>query len=670
MVVLGCDIGGTFTDCVLVDPATGRFALRKVPTTPHDPSEGALRGLVGLLESEGVPPGAVTRIVHGTTVGTNALLTRRVPPVALVTNAGFEDVIEIARQDRPRLYDLRADRPAPLVGRESRFGVRGRLGPRGEEIEPLAEADVLGQLPALARHRAAAVVLLHAYANPAHEERVAALLAKHAPDLAVATSSGTSPEFREYERASTTVANAALLPVMDGYLASLDAGLRRAGLAANLSILDSAGGVVSPATARRKPVLTVLSGPAGGAAAIGWLARLVGERRLLGLDMGGTSTDLSVVVDGEVRETVEGSVGGVPLRVPMLDVATLGAGGGSIVRVDAAGLLKVGPESAEAVPGPACYGRGGTLPTLTDAHVVLGHLETLLGGEFRLDRAAAERALAPVAERLGAGLEETASAAIDVARANLLAACRLATTARGEDPRDFTLCAFGGMGPLHAVALARGLGIRRVLVPVASGVLSAFGMLACDLRRDAVRTWLRDDAEGARHVLRELGKAAASDLAGEAPAGTAIHVRYAFDGRYRGQSHELTLPLGDEDEILDAAEAFDEAHRHAFGYEDPRGDLEVVNLRATAVGRVAAPPPPLAPEGAVRPDRAARRGNRRAVLLGEASEPDVWDRRGLRSPNELEGPAIVEDPATTILLPRGCRARVDRWGNLVVEVRP
>ncbi|MGQ0537293.1 MAG: hydantoinase/oxoprolinase family protein [Methanobacteriota archaeon] len=664
MVLLACDVGGTFTDCVLFDPGDGRLATHKVPTTRDDPSKGAIRGFVEILDEAGVPPARVTHVAHGTTVATNALLTRRGAKVALVTNEGFEDLLEIARQDRPSLYDLSVGRPPPLVPRASRFGIPGRLDPEGREVEPLSPEALRALSGRLAGHDAVAVVLLHSYANPAHEQALRPFLSS----FPVSLSSDVSPEFREYERASTTVANAFLLPVMRRYLEGFEEGLRTVGIRAPLFLFESAGGILSPRLAARRPVSTVLSGPAGGAAFCGALARASAEPRLLGFDMGGTSTDLCVVLDGAVRETSEGEIGGLPIRTPMLDVTTIGAGGGSLARVDEGGLLKVGPESAAAVPGPACSGRGGTEPSVTYAHVVLGHLRTLLGGRFELETKAAERAVSHIANALGCGIEEAAQGILDVADANMLAAARLATTARGHDPRDFALVAFGGAGPLHAVALARGLGIGRVLVPTGSGVACAIGLLSADLRRDGVRTWLRPDVDGAPEALAALAKEVHADLVADGFSFEGTRTRYICDARYRGQSFELPIPLATPEDVRSVAGAFPEAHARAFGYDVPGAAVEIVNLRVTVTASLPARVDPMGMPESAGKEKGAGRSRRRMVVDGTPVEADVWPRGALSPGDRLEGPAVVEDAGSTLLVPTGATLVMDARGTLLVDV--
>lgn len=670
---VACDVGGTFTDVVLAHRE--RLWTAKVPTTPGALERGVAGGIAGALREAGLRHRDLASVTHGTTAATNALLQRRGARVALLTNAGFEDALEIGRQARPRLYDLRVVRPEPLVPRELRLGVRGRLDKDGRELEPLDEEGVLAAARAMLADKAdaAAVVFLHSYANPAHEQRAAALLAK-AGVRRVSLSCEVSPEFREAERLSTTVANAFLLPVMEGYLARLEERLREAGARAPLLVMESGGGTVSGKEAMALPVRTVLSGPAGGVAACARLARLKREPWLLSLDMGGTSTDICAIQGGRAALRQEGEVGGLALRVPMLDMVTIGAGGGSLARVDAGGMLRVGPESAEAMPGPACYGRGGEEPTVTDADVVLGRLapEHFLAGRMAVRPDLAERALARLGARLGLDAERAARAVVELAATGMARGVRLATTERGLDPRGFALCPFGGAGPLHAAGVARALGIRRMLVPFAPAVLSAWGMLAADVQHHASATLLRTGpAIVPREVLAklaELEEELGKRLTGE---GFRARVRVArsLDLRYEGQSHELTLPLpgGNAAHVLRALKGFHRAHQRAYGHAHPQRRVQLVAVRAAASARRGPAPLPRVATGAAKPPREARLGERAAWFAGHGERrAAVWLRGALRAGNRLRGPCVVEGGDHTLLLPPRSTARVDAWGNLEV----
>ncbi|MHB8586605.1 MAG: hydantoinase/oxoprolinase family protein [Thermoplasmatota archaeon] len=671
--VVGCDVGGTFTDAVLWDGT--RLAHAKRPTTPENRAAGTAAAIATVLREADAEPAHVSMVLHGSTVATNAMLTRAGPRVGLITNAGFEHALEIGRQDRRALYDSSVVRVPPLVERKHRFGVRGRIDAAGHEVERFDAAGLRRLAPRLRGLGAIAISFLHSYANDAHERAAESLVGRLLPGVPCATSAATARVFREYERTSTTVANAFLLPVMKGYLSLLRKELRARGVEAPLLVLDSAGGALSTRAAQRHPVSTVLSGPAGGAAALAFYARACREPNLLGLDMGGTSTDLGLAVDGVVREAHEGTIAGLPLHVPMVDVTTIGAGGGSIARIDDGGILRVGPESAEAVPGPAAYGRGGTHATVTDAHVILGHLESLLGGTWPLDRAAAAAAITPLAEDLSLSVPDVAEAILRVADAQIVNAARLVTTARGFDPRFFTLCAYGGAGPLHGASVAAALGVKRVLFPSAPGTFCAFGMLTAPARVDRTRTWLRP-ARAAVPELRRLAREVVSDLRTDGFARSTIALRFEADLRYRGQSHEITIPLRAPEAIQTVGPAFERAHEREFAFVHEGTAIEIVNLRA--IGRARLPLP--VPASALR-RRISGSGGRRS----RPSDTDRWPKRAIRwggrtvrarvaehgavlEAGGIRGPAIVSSATATYLVPPGARCRRDAWDNLLLDL--
>jgi N-methylhydantoinase A len=654
---LGIDVGGTFTDLVAL--VEGEVVTAKVPSTPRDQAEGVLR----VLAAGGVEPARVGVFAHGTTVATNALLERRGARTALVTTAGFRDVLEIGRQQRPALYDLAADRPPPLVPRELRFTVAERSGPDGV-LRPL-DGDSLAAAVAAVRDagvEAVAVCLLFSFLHPEHERLLgAALRDALGGSVAVSLSSEVLPEFREYERCSTTVADAYLTPRLAVYLARLAREAEAGGLPTPL-LMQSSGGVIEAGRAAGHAASCVLSGPAGGVVGAAWVAGLSGEEDLLTFDMGGTSTDVAPVVGGRVQTTTEAVIAGVPLKLPMVDVHSVSAGGGSVAWVDEGGALRVGPASAGADPGPAAYGQGGEEATVTDANLWLGYLPdgAELGGEVVLRRELAERALARVGERVGVDVGEVALGVVRVANAEMVRALRVISVERGLDPREFTLVAFGGAGPLHACALAEEMGIGRVLVPRASGVLSALGLAISDLRRDYVRPLLGrlDQLEEAvpGAAWRELEDLARKELvaSGEQPALT----RRA-DLRYRGQSFELTVDVAEDEDL---GERFHQAHRQRYGYRMDDEPVEVVNLRLVAA--VPAGKPKLRAE----PARAGRAAARRRVNLdGTWREVAVLAREELGGGDRLDGPAVVEFAEATLLLRPGWRATVDEAGTLVLQ---
>jgi N-methylhydantoinase A len=653
--LLGIDTGGTFTDFVLLTAAG--IEILKQPSTPADPSEAARSGLAKLAAGRSV------RVVHGSTVATNALLERRGARAALITTRGFEDVLEIGRQARPEIYDLTVDRQPPVVPAELRFGVDERAGPQGEVLQQL-DADSVDAAIAALRDSGAesvAVCLLHSYANPEHEAAIRTAL-QGAFDGFRTMSHEVLPEFREYERCSTTTVNAYVGPVMSDYLGRLASDLD----AEDVRIMQSNGGTISIEAARRQAVQTVLSGPAGGAVGGFELARRAGYDHVITFDMGGTSTDVCLC-PGVLSRTNEAFVGDLPIRLPVIDIHTVGAGGGSIARQDEGGSLRVGPVSAGAEPGPIAYGRGGTQVTVTDANLFLGRLSAahFLGGEYEL---AATDTAAGV-ERLAAAFElpaaEIAGGVLRVANATMERAIRVISLERGFDPRDFTLVCFGGAGAMHATDLARGLGIPRVLVPRAAGTLSALGMLLADYVRDYSQTLLLPsegctiaDLEAALAALEER---AGADFAAEGDTGVTLALERSLDLRYRGQGYELNLPFGEHFE-----DAFHATHEQRYGYADPDRATEVVNVRLRAVGATA---PIELPRAALEGDDASSAiiGTQPMVSEGTVADATLID-RGLLSPgNRFRGPALVIEYSTTTVIPPGFDARVDEWFNLILE---
>jgi N-methylhydantoinase A len=654
---LGVDVGGTFTDLVAVDEG-GRLTFAKVPSVPGNQSEGVLSAVA----RSGVDPRGVSRFAHGTTVATNTLLERNGAVTALVTTAGFRDVLEIGRQDRPALYDLTRRRAEPLVPRERRFTLAERSTPDGVAV-PLADDDVTAVADALAGVHgleAVAVCLLFSFAHPGHERRVGELLRERMPGVTVTLSGDVLPKFREYERFSTTTASAYLAPRLSAYLRRLARDAAGRGLPGPLVMLSS-GGVVPLDVAVDSAAACVLSGPAGGVVGAAYVAGLSGEHDLLTFDMGGTSTDVAPVVGGAVQMTHEAAVGGIPIQLPAVDVHSVSAGGGSIAWVDEGGALRVGPRSAGARPGPACYGLGGTEPTVTDANLYLGFLGdgSTLGGDVVLSRESSEKALAAIAERLGLDVTQTAVGVVAVANAEMARALRVVSVERGLDPRDFSLVAFGGAGGMHACALAEELGIRRILVPLACGVLSALGLALGSLRRDYVTSAFRPaDSPDLDGLFAGMEENARADL----PQGELA--RFA-DCRYAGQSFELTVPAGEgpgEGPGEGLWERFEAEHERRYGHRAPGRAVEVVALRlvATVPGLTPALRPPAV-------DPAARRTRRTACIDGAWQQVDVVPRASLGLGERLDGPAIVEfDEATCVLRP-GWAASADDAGTLVVE---
>ena len=663
---VGVDVGGTFTDFAMLDER-GEIALGKVPSTPRDQAVGIVAGLQAVVPELD----RLERLVHGTTVSTNALLEGKGGPVGLITTAGFGDAIEIGRTRRmlSSLYDRAFVRPAPLVPRPLRREVSERLAADGSVLVALDEEAVAAAARELAASVGSiAVCFLHSWVNPQHERRAAEIARAAAPGAYVTASCDVIPEFREYERFSTTVINAFLLPVMDRYLASLDSALHDAGYGGAFTTMSSAGGTLDVATTRRLPVRTILSGPAGGVAGALWIAQAAGVQRFITCDMGGTSTDVCVVEHGRPALLAETAFAGYPLKGLQFDINTVGAGGGSIAYAEADGILRVGPRSAGADPGPACYGRGGTEPTVTDANLLLGRLgiERRLGGSVELDRARAHTAVARLASTLAMDVEALAEGIIDLAAARMSGAIRALTVERGRDPSDFTLLPFGGAGAMHACDLAEELGVREVLVPFAPGNLSAVGLLASDLRQELARTYVRaldalgDDELQALIAAQERAGAALPLLAGLPP--DRVRFEHAFDMRYARQAFEIAVPVGGARiDVRALREQFLTLYRELYGQADVHGSVEIVTLRTIAVGVTDKPQPRrLAPAQNVAEPVAFRTMR----LHGADAQVPVYDRARFGAGERFEGAAIVEeDNATTVVLP-GWRGRVDGFGNL------
>ncbi len=648
--LVGVDVGGTFTEFVLAQGTALR--VHKLPSTPDDPSRAVLRGLREL----GIGPGA--DIVHGSTVATNALIERKGARTALVTTAGFEDVLEIGRQERESLYDFLVTRPEPLVPAERRFGVHERVGSEGQVVEALA-ATAAAEIAERVRDEkveAVAVCLLFSFLRPDHEQRVRDALERAGVGPYVYLSSEVLPEYREYERTSTTV--------VDRYLRRL-----RDELGPGLRVMQSSGGSLTPEAAVERPVFTISGGPAGGVVGAFRAAREAGYSRVICFDMGGTSTDVSLC-DGAVSETTEWSVAGLPVKTPSIDVHSVGAGGGSIARVDAGGALQVGPESAGADPGPACYGKG-TLPTVTDANLVLGRLEEgdAQGGLIALDLGRAEDALLSIAKHVGPGAVEAAEGVIRVANANMERAVRVVSIERGHDPRDFALVAFGGAGPLHACDLAEALGVPTVLIPLHPGVLSAQGMAFADVMRQYSATvMLRGDdldLAAADRALDNLTARGRTDMAAMGVDGNQAIEHRSLDMRYSGQSFEINVAYAKQS-LEQVVAAFHEAHGARYGHENLDQPVEIVNVRVKMVLETPVVTEAVPALGASQ--KAVAVTHRRSVVFGgRASEIPVYSRDLLAPGDQIAGPAIVAQYDTTSVIPPGWAARVDDRLNLVVE---
>ncbi|MBL8699068.1 MAG: hydantoinase/oxoprolinase family protein [Alphaproteobacteria bacterium] len=671
---IGVDIGGTFTDLQILDLRDARLVSHKVATTPADPSIGLLDGVREAAQRFGFALDDVGYLLHGTTIATNAVLERKFPRGALVTTAGFEDVLEITRHARREVYSVRP-RPFPvLIARDRRVGVAERIRADGRIETALTRAalDALARRLATLDVETVAVSLLNAYVNPAHEHAIRDHLAAALPGVAVSISSAISPEIREYERSSTTVLNALLTPVVKAYLEKLVARMTEARFEPRLLIVQSNGRVCTPETAAQEPVRLLLSGPSGGALAALHLSRALGEPSLVGVDMGGTSYDVSVVREDRIDLVNQGEIDRLPVRVPMVEIRTIGAGGGSIARVDAGRRLAVGPESAGARPGPVCYGHGGTEPTVTDSNLVLGRLDPafFLGGKMKLDLAGARRALTGrIADALDVGPEQAAGGILTMTNANLAAAIRLSLFEKGLDPRDFALLSFGGAGSLHAIHVAEELGIRRVIFPRDASTLSAWGILHSDIGHDFARSRVMPATAESLPTLAamaaELTRQGEARLAADAISPADRALRFAADLRYRGQAFELTVPWRFEQldgAALDGLVAdFHAMHRQRFSYANPDDAVEIVTLRLAAIGRLERPPGAAA---AVAGSTAA--AGMRPVWLDGAWHPVKVLRRDALGPGAtVAGPAVIEEDYTTALLIAGWTLRVDPTGHLI-----
>ncbi len=669
---IAVDIGGTFTDIEILDASTGEIHQMKTPSTPSDPSIGLLTGIKEASARFGFSLDQVQYLLHGTTIATNAVLERKLPLGAVVTTAGFEDVMQIGRHGRTDVYAITASPPPPLVKRRLCFGVSERIGADGRVLKPLDDRSVAflaGKLRE-AEVKSVAICFLHAYANPAHERRAGEILRELLPGVAITLSSDISPELREYERMSTTVLNAMLVPVVQTYTDRLAGKLKEEVPSTQVYLVQSNGGVSGLAKAGREPARLLLSGPSGGAAAAKRLAADLNEPNLVAVDMGGTSFDVSVVHEGAVAMVNEGEVDGLPVRLPMIEMRTIGAGGGSIAWVDDGGRLRIGPHSAGAEPGPACYGRGGQQLTVTDANLLLGRLDgsSFMGGKMGLDREAAAKAAEAVSGKLGLSPEETAAGVIAVTNSSLATATRLSLFEKGMDPEDFALLSFGGAGGVHACEVAEELGMRKVIFPAHASTLSAWGILWSDITHDlsATQIGLFSDlapsmAQKAQALAAEANRLLAED--GVRPENCGFE--WAVDLRYAGQAFDLRVPLDTADfsprGVAAATSAFHAIHKQRFSYDEPSVPVEIVALRLTAIGRLAKPTP--APASA----RAASGSKTRPVYgRGGFVETKVWAREAI-GPEGVPGPAVVEETYTATYVPAGWTIHAHATGALIAE---
>lgn len=677
---LGVDVGGTFTDLLLFDAESGAFWRHKTPSTPHDSSEGILNGVTAICAAAGVQPDAIEYFLHGTTVATNAMLEGKGARVGLVTTEGYRHIMQIARSFVPG--GLAAwiiwPKPTPLAALEDTVTIKGRIDAAGQEVRPLDENDVRRQLGLLKAQgvEAVTVSLINAYASGTHESRVGEIAAEVLPGVPVSLSHEVLPEMQEYERTLTTVANAAVRPVVGKYVSNLRARLADAGMAGKLSLLRSDGGLMSALKAEEHPVNILMSGPAGGVTGALWVGRNAGIRNILTLDVGGTSTDVALIENLEPRRQRTTEVGHLSVRASALDVKTVGAGGGSIAYVpELTGALRVGPQSAGAVPGPVAYGKGSELPTVTDANVVLGYLpENLLGGSFKLDREGAAKAVQTIADALGIDLMAAARGIIDIVNENMFGALRMISVQQGYDPRHFALMGFGGAGPLHVNAVARLMGSWPAISPVSPGVLCALGDATTRMRTETARSFSRlassTTAEELIAILDEMAAQTRADLVSDGIPDAEISSEFEVDIRYVGQAFEVPLMITPEllraDGVAGILTRFDDEHRRLFTFnmDTPH---EIVNLRAVALGRALDLPAAHLPKGDGNP-AAAKMRDHTLWMDGREQAAVIYDRAKLRQGDVIPGPAIVVEMDSTTLIESGCAAVVDAVGNILINL--
>jgi N-methylhydantoinase A len=676
---LGVDIGGTFTDFALLDEASGEISIFKTPSTPRNPADSIFEG----IKSFGEKTGEITHFIHGTTVGTNAVLEHKGARTALITTKGLKDVIEIGRQSRgwpkPKIYDFFIDRPEPLASRDLRFEVDERIDHLGNIVKGINIAEIKQLSLSLkeADIQSLAICFLFSYMNKEHELKTRDIISKALPNIFISMSAEVLPEYREYERFSTTVLNSYVQPLVSNYLEDLKRRAKESGIPATIHIMQSNGGLMTIEAAKEKSVHILLSGPAGGVNSAVFSGSISGYENIIGLDMGGTSADICLIEKGTPKLTGEGYLGGYPCKIPMLEINSIGAGGGSIAWIDTGGALKVGPQSAGADPGPACYGKGGKEPTVTDANIVLGYLnpDYFLGGKIKVDQDKALSSVSQIGKKLGLDPVIAAYGITEIVNSNMIRAIRIISIERGYDPRDFVLAAFGGAGPLHTCRLATELNIPKVLIPPAPGIGSAIGLLIADIKHDYTITRMGEMNKflpsDINRIWAEIEEKAVSRLKKEGVSSQSIVLQRSIDMRHKGQSFEITVPArGGEitaDAINEIITDFNNAHNRLHGYscDDP---IEGVNFRVSAIGKM--------PK--VRPKRLAREGglegafkyHRKAFFkkYQDYITTPVYERDLLSPGNVLEGPAIIEQMDSTTVIHPGQVGRVDDYGNIIIEI--
>lgn len=677
---VGTDVGGTFTDLVLWDEDTGEISVFKTPSTPRNPADGVFDGIKNFEEKTG----QIAYFAHGTTVGTNAVLERKGAKTALITTKGFRDVIEIGRQSRgwpkPKIYDLFIDKPDPLVSRNLRFEVDERIDHKGDIVKSI-DAEEIKQLSLALKEadiKCIAICFLFSYANNEHELEVKDIISEALPNIFISTSSEVLPEYREYERFSTTVLNSYVQPLVSGYLEDLKTRSGKAGILTAIHIMQSNGGLMTIEAAKEKSVHILLSGPAGGVDSAVFYGSISGYENIIAFDMGGTSADISLIEKGSPKLTSEGYIGGYPAKIPMIEINTIGAGGGSIAWIDTGGALKVGPQSAGAAPGPACYDKGGKEPTVTDANVVLGYInpDYFLGGKMKVDKDKAFSSVLQIGKKLGLDPVIAAYGITEIVNSNMIRAIRIISVERGYDPRDFVLVAFGGAGPLHACRLAAELNIPKVLIPPAPGISSAIGLLVADIKHDYSITRIQEMDKflpsDINKIWAEIEEKAISRLKKEGVSSQSIMLHRSIDMRYKGQSFEITVPVpGGEitDNVInEITRDFDNAHNRLYGYscDDP---IEGVNFRVSAIGKT----PKIRPKRLIKEGSldGALKYHRKAFFkkYDEYIETPVYERDLLSPGNILKGPAIVEQMDSTTVIHPGQVGIVDDYGNIIIEIR-
>ena len=676
---LGVDVGGTFTDLLLFDDKTGASHKTKVPSTPDDPSRAVVNGTRDICKIADISPDEIDYFLHGTTVATNAVLEGKGARVGLIVTEGYRQILQIARSYVPG--GLAAwivwPKPEPMAALEDTVEVSGRMNAFGNEIRPIDEAQVRKAMKALKKRKVEAITicLMNSYVNGEHELEIARIAKEYFPDLSISISHQVLPEMMEYERALTTTANSSVRPIVSKYVSNLETELRKMGMEGQLNLLRSDGGLMSAEKSQTNPVNLLMSGPAGGVTGALWIAKSAGFENILTLDVGGTSTDVALIENSDPRLVRDTAVGHLKVRASSLDIKTVGAGGGSIAHVpELTGALRVGPESAGAVPGPACYSKGGDLPTVTDANVVLGYLpEELLGGAFKLDRKAAETAVQKVADALGIDLYAAASGIIDIVNENMFGALRMISVQQGYDPRDFALMGFGGAGSLHSNAVAKLMGSWPVIVPRSPGVLCAVGDATTRSRAETSRSHsLRKSQTSSSKIasiLRDMGKQVKDELKKEGAKSTDITVSYQADVRYNGQAFEIPMTLDlkgfGKDGLERLCDEFDAEHKRMFTF-NMDSEHEVVNLRAVALGKELDLPAMKIKKG-TSDARGAKMRDTKVYIDGKMKKAGIYDRDKLKAGNKIVGPAIIIEMDSTALVHSGCVAKVDAYGNIIIN---